>query len=643
MQDEYTVRECLSLSGEPFPATLDILAITAGEGNGWLFSEAVLRASLSLWDGVETFVDHAAQPGEPRSVRDLAGICSQPRWDNQHNGIRIRLRTSGPSGALVESVAQEWLASPEPRPRVGFSADVLFSAREREVSRIIRVFSLDVVINPARGGAFLQPSLQEGAGPLLDAAFRPMQPVNTEVTMQENIAMQFSPAAPEGQAVPALPPATENQPNPSAYLLETRLNAAHLPQGVQQRLRRQFSGHTFESADLEAAIEDARGLLAELQGGSVVAGSGRVSEMLTSEERLQAAVDDLLDAPRDERLRSVKVERLGGLRELYITLTGDVDLHGVYDPQRMRLATTATMPALVKNAMNKIIANEWDQLGRAGYTWWEKIVRVEHFDNLNAITGVLVGEIGGLPQVSEGGTYTALPIADSEEAGNWSKYGGYLPLTLELIDRDQVGKLKSYPRRLASAALRNISRLVSDVFLANSGQGPTMKDNGYVFRLAFNNLGGAALSSAAWEEACGKVYAQPLLVASGEEAPILALDPKYLLVPRSLRLPAMQILYPQWERQASIFSENMQRGEMGDVIVVPDFSDTDDWAAVVDPRLAPAIYIGERFGLAPEIFISGDPLSPAMFTNDETRLKVRHFISVFVADHRPLFKSNVSA
>jgi hypothetical protein len=363
--------------------------------------------------------------------------------------------------------------------------------------------------------------------------------------------------------------------------------------------------------------------------------------MVTGEERLQAAVDDLLEAPRDEAMRSVKVERLGGLRELYVTLTGDVDLHGGYYPQHTRLATTVTMPALVKNAMNKIIADQWDQLGRAGYRWWEKVVRVEHFDSLNDITGILVGEVGALPEVSEGANYTELPIADSEELGKWNKFGGYLPLTLELVDRDQVGKLKSFPRRLGSAALRNLSRMVADVFLANGGLGPRMKDNGFIFRAAFNNLGSTGLSPAAWEDASGKVFGQPLLVAAGEDAPILALDPKYLLVPRGLRLAAMQILYPQWERQANVFSENMQRGELGDVVVVPEFADTNDWAAVVDPRLSPAIFVGERFGLVPEIFISGDPLSPAMFTNDETRLKVRHFVSVFVADSRPLYKANV--
>jgi hypothetical protein len=52
---------------------------------------------------------------------------------------------------------------------------------------------------------------------------------------------------------------------------------------------------------------------------------------------------------------------------------------------------------------------------------------------------------------------------------------------------------------------------------------------------------------------------------------------------------------------------------------------------------------GERFGIMPEIFIAGDDLSPAVFTNDEHRLKVRHFLACWVNDFRPLHKSNVAS
>ena len=56
----------------------------------------------------------------------------------------------------------------------------------------------------------------------------------------------------------------------------------------------------------------------------------------------------------------------------------------------------------------------------------------------------------------------------------------------------------------------------------------------------------------------------------------------------------------------------------------------------------PGIVVCERFGVVPEIFIAGDELSPAVFMNDEHRIKVRHFVAVLVQDFRPLHKSNVA-
>jgi hypothetical protein len=299
------------------------------------------------------------------------------------------------------------------------------------------------------------------------------------------------------------------------------------------------------------------------------------------------------------------------------------------------------------------VINTWDQLGKAGYSWWDRVATVEHFQSLNDITGTLVGTVGDLPTVLEGGEYPELAVGDSPEVGSFTKYGGYVPLTLELIDRDQTRKLKAYARELGAAGLRKVSSLVAAIFTANSAIGPTMADGGALFNAtAVTTAGGhanlltTALAAAQWEVVATAVYNQPMLIkqAAGYygTGPKMAINPKYLLVPRVLQLTGMKILYPNMENASNIFSENQQRGQPGDVITVPEWSDTNDWAAVCDPRIAPAIYVGERFGIRPEIFIAGDELSPAVFTNDEHRLKVRHFLAVWVNDFRPLHKSNVA-
>ncbi len=437
------------------------------------------------------------------------------------------------------------------------------------------------------------------------------------------------------------------------FLLESGLTAAKLPAAVVDRIRKQFQGRVFEPQELTQAIEDSRAMLSELTAGQVVQGPGRISGVYSSEDKLQAAVDDLFGAPRNAEQANVSVAKLSGIRELYLMLTGDDELHGGYYPQRVRLATTADFSGLVKNAMNKIIADRWAELGRAGYDWWNRIVTVEHCNTLNDITGILVGTVGSLPTVAEGGEYTELAIGDSPDTGSFTKYGGYIPLTLELIDRDETRKLREYPRQLAAAGLRNVSSQVAAIFTTASGAGPTMADTGALFNnTAVTTKGGhknlltTALSASEWDVVATAVYNQPMLTKQAVGyygiGPKMGINPRYCLVPRNLELTGKKILYPAWENAAQIYSENQQQGQAGDVVVVPDWTDSTDWAAACDPKVAPAIYVGERFGIEPEIFIAGDNLSPAVFTNDESRLKIRHFLSVFVVDYRPLHKSNVN-
>lgn len=438
-----------------------------------------------------------------------------------------------------------------------------------------------------------------------------------------------------------------------AYLLESGLAASKLPSPMQEHIRSQFAGKVFEPHELKQAIESARKLVSDLVGASTVVGPGKVHAMFSSEDQLQAAVDDLLQAPRERGAETLKVARLSGIKELYMMLTGDRDLYGGYYADRIQLATTADFTGLVKNALNKIVAQQWELLGAAGYDWWMRITAQEHFETLNTVTGTLVGAVGALPEVAEGAEYTEFKVGDSPETASFTKYGGYIPLTIELIDRDDARKLRQYPKELAKAGIRNISSLVSAVFTSNSGVGPTMADTGALFNAtAVTTAGGhanlltTALSASQWDTVCNAVYSQPLLIANAAgyygTGSAMAINPRFLLVPRELELTAKKILYPSWENAANIHSENLQRGQMGDVVVVPEWTDANNWAAVVDPALAPGIVVCERFGLMPEIFVAGEELSPAVFMNDEHRIKVRHFIAVLVQDFRPLHKSNVA-
>jgi len=643
----------------------EILAITAGDGNGWQFSPDVLKQSLDLWEGAQTFIDHHWYG---HSVHDLAGVCHAPTWDAEARGIKLKLRPVGPSAPVLSELGRQMLADGE-KPKIGFSADLVFTANGKQVENILRIFSVDLVVNPARGGEFLRELYQklnlyrEGVNmpkpnpnqeqTALQDPLPGVQHVQDQIsTDQKEVEKLVSVQQHLSQLNQEAEKARDMRVKMGEQFLESALAAAKLPAPVSDRLRKRFAGTLFEAQDLSDAIDDAREMVSQLTGADTVAGP-RVHSVFDTADKLQAACDDLLGAPRDENSKGLKVAKLSGIRELYLMLTGDYDMHGGFDAERVQFANTSDFTGLVKNALNKIVVNTWDQLGAAGYDWWNRIARVEHFNSLNTITGTLVGTVGSLPSVSEGAEYTELAVGDSPETADFTKYGGYIPLTLELIDRDMSRKLAAYPRELAAAGLRKISALVAALFTANSDIGPTMADTGALFNAtAVTTAGGhanlltTALSASQWDTVSAAVYDQPMLIkneaGSYGVGPKMAINPRYLLVPRGLQLTAMKILYPSLENAANIYSENQQRGQPGDVVTVPEWTDANNWAAVCDPLIAPAIYVGERFGIMPEIFIAGDSLSPAVFMNDEHRLKVRHFLACWVNDFRPLHKSNVA-
>lgn len=632
-------RLTLEAQAEPLsPGKFEVLAITAGEGNGWMFPAEILQASLPLWEGVMCFIDHQRQA---RSVRDIGGVLQNVVWDASVLGIRATLAALGPGGTLLTELGEQILAETGgDRQKIGFSADVLFAGKSGKVEKILKVFSVDLVYAPARGGVFVRQLNQ-------------LERKDGEHTMTDPETADGMKGQQDLAPVSLAEEAQQIRLQMCGFMLDSALSAANLPRPAAASVRSQFEGRVFETETLQQAIADARSLVSELTGASAVHGPGRISGMVTSEERLQAAVDDLFGAPRDTGAEGLAVARLSGIRELYLTLTGDTDLHGGYFPNRTQLATTADFTGLVKNALNKLVVNTWDALGRAGYTWWQQVCQTEHFNSLHDITGTLIGTVGDLPAVAEGAPYTELIVGDSPETASFIKYGGYIPLTLELIDRDETRKLRAYARELASAGLRKISKLVSEIFTTNNGVGPVMADTGALFNLnavttagGHGNLRTGALSAEEWDLACAAVYNQPMLVRNADElygtGPKMAVNPKYLLIPRNQQKTAFQILQGEFVREENYVYDNVLKGT-GVPLVVPEWTDGNDWAAVCDPLIAPAIYVGERFGLIPEIYVAGDELSPAVFMNDEQRLKVRHYLAVWVNDFRPLHKNNVAA
>jgi hypothetical protein len=407
-------------------------------------------------------------------------------------------------------------------------------------------------------------------------------------------------------------------------------------------------------------VQHLTGLLAEQQEGGAVQGmgvpprdtnGGRLTLGRTSLEQVEVALEAMIAGVSPPS----GVAPLTGIRELYHILSGDFRMTGMYDAEHVYLAnvTSATMAALVANALNKVVMNTFMEYPR----WWERIVTETNFASLQDARWTTLGGVGELPTVAEGAAYTELTWDDKVETDSFVKKGGYLGLTLEAIDKDDVGRLRSAPGALAQAAWLTLSKSISALFTSNSGIGPTLDDTGALFNATavtttggHANLGTTALSWASWRDT-RILMAKQTELNSGERMGALTAG-YYCVVPLDLEVTAMQALGSAGEpgtadNDVNPFAMGEQRearlsSAASRVVVNPLETDTNNWAAVADPMMYPSIGLGYRYGNTPEIFSVASPTAGLMFTNDTMPVKVRFFYVVGAIDYRGLYKHNVS-
>ncbi|MGQ9568003.1 MAG: phage major capsid protein [Anaerolineae bacterium] len=615
-----------AIQEETHPHVFRVTLIQAGPSrNGFTYPPEALREAVPLFEGATAFVDHAGAEDlrrGTRSVRDVAGAHGGVFWDPQSAAIVGDLHVIHEETARLLAAYVQARSAGAPVPNIGISADLTVAHRAGVVHRIVQVHSADVVFGPAAGGAIHHVLHAESPSPL--------QPPEEDPDMKDPTA--FPPTQPQEAPFPDV---EGIQRAVVQDLLRTRLALAHdLPPAARDEVRRQFEGRVFAPEDLDQALIHMRRLVAELAPHPVQGLGPSVQVTMTPLDRIQLAADRLFGVPGTPD----NAPRLTGVRELYITLTGDTGLTGRFNPEGVRISeaevTTTTFPNVVKNALNKVLLAAYNVRPK----WWQPIVWEEDFQSLNTVTWVKTGGIGDLPTVAEGDAYTELAWSDAAETASFVKKGGYIGITLEAIDRDDVAALRRAPRELGNAAWRTLSGLVSQIFTANSGTGPQMADGYSLFDATHHgNLRTAALSLDEWANVVTAMWEQQ----EPTSAKPLGVRPRFCLVPIELEKTALT-LFGSPNAPGTGDNDINPYYRAATVITVPDWTDANDWAAVADPSDCPGICIGYRYGREPELFVADQPLVGSMFTNDEIRLKVRFYLAVGVADYRPLHKNNVA-
>jgi hypothetical protein len=646
-----------------------------------LTENALMRAfNKGLFDGRAVFIDHASWYEHP-SIRNLAGFTSNAAWDPAEKAITgtITLYSQAEQVAdlLAELLADQGAAPhvaphvapdvvPHVAPDIGLS--IVFwpvwqtSGKTKKIIDIQHVESVDIVFEPAAGGRFLQalsaaaqtiPAGSGGAGmppartpqeahSISGGLQMPGQLNNTHIRRESNPAPAGNPDEWAGAWMQSMATASAG----------VMIANSGLPPASRQRLGER---HYSSPEEVQQAIQAEQAYLAALhqdnviQIGNVAPRTPHVSVGLTGLDEVQLALDALLAGRRPEK----GARPISGIRELYLHLSGDYEMAGLFHPERVQFANvnSSTMANMTADALNKIVANAFQQYPH----WWEKIIIAEDFASLQSVKWVTLGGVGELPTVAEGAAYTELTWDDTKETATFVKKGGYLGLTLEAIDKDDTRRLRAAPRALAQAAWLTLSKAVSAVFTDNSGTGPTMSDSIALFNASHGNLGSTALSSGEYGVVRTAMRKQTEL-NSGERLGALT-APKYLLVPPDLEITALKVLASQADYTYALsngtsapqnaFSEGDTHNERlafarERVIVVDLWTDTNNWAAVCDPILWPTIGVGFRYGRTPEIFSVASPTAGLMFTNDTLPIKVRYFFAVAPIDYRGMYKENVA-
>jgi hypothetical protein len=533
---------------------------------------------------------------------------------------------------------------PEWKPRDNFDDPLVLKS-------IRKIESVDFVFSPGADGRLLAQ---------LSSHF-----TNTIQANEENIMPNEINEPIEEQPIEELTAPVENETGEDwlGALRQSSTSAMLAASGLPQHAQDRLAQMNFETPSaLQTAIDAEREYIASLQAGEVVdlgdtpPRSRQIVVGLNGYQELEQAAEALMlgvDPPAG-------VRPLTGIREMYMLLSGDYELTGMFQEDRVMFAnvTSATMAGITANALNKAVVNMMGQLPN----WWQKAVTVVNFNSLQDARWITLGGVGELPTVAEGESYTEMTWDDQTETDAFVKKGGYLGITLEAIDKDDTLRIQAAPRMLARAAWMTLGKSIAEIFTSNSAAGPTMSDTGALFNAtAVTTAGGhanlltTALAAAQYAIVKIAMMKQPELNSSERLGGLTA--PYYLWVPVDLEDTAITILAS--DEQYDYALANAPSGKINPyatadgraarlasarerVITCPFWTDTNNWAAQANPVLYPSIGLGYRFGENPEIFSVADPRAGLMFSNDVMPVKVRYFYAVGPVDWRGLHKSNVS-
>jgi hypothetical protein len=641
-----------------------------------------------------------------KSISNLAGIhkdvkfnASEARLESNFHivdtGLRTKLLEAERLGVLDElgglSIVAEGVATKQLREgKVEFN-----------VTKLTKVSSVDPVAVPSAGGKFIKLAAsknKEGDIVLIEKMIEALKkhsdlysqidPDNVdeekvfelygEVKVKEALATK---PAPDLEVKPEVKPEikpeakidikeAEDRLTQRMDLLEqqyacknmliTKLVESKLPTGGQKLVKNQFPDATiFTDKDVDTAIDEVRTILAEASPTGKIKGFGAtITVGKEDRDKWQKAMNGFFSGKDEEgipRFRSFR-ESFKEVTDNYRMTDDDLSrsifaaaryVDSVSNKERARQLTvfaesltSASWTQILGDSITRQMVAEYNA---PKYSDWRKIVsNVTPVRDFRTNRRMRIGGYADLPTVNESGAYLNLASPGDEEATYAiNKKGGLEDLTLEMIANDDVGSIRLIPRNLGRAAVRTLYKEVMALITDNSA---TTYDAVALFHASHNNLGATALNATTLEAATVAMMGQTSY--GGTTGDELGNMPKYLMTPLALRDTAFRLTTsPSLIGAANEAGTepNIHSTQGLQVLIVPHWSDANDWALVCDPMDCPTIEVGFYSGREePELFVQDSPNIGTPFSNDVITYKIRHIYGICVLEHRGMYKAVVA-
>jgi HK97 family phage prohead protease len=204
--------------------------------------------------------------------------------------------------------------------------------------------------------------------------------------------------------------------------------------------------------------------------------------------------------------------------------------------------STSDFPAILKDAANKRLLAAYQEAPST----WRPLVRIGNAADFKPLNRPKFGDMGNLvltPDLVPMAEGSTVDVNESFSIGTYTKRFG---IGRQAIINDDLSAFDRIPTGMGNQAARTVTDTFYNLLISASGVGPTMAEDSVALFATTHTSGSNYIASTGTPEVTGLgalmklMRLQKGLVTTGETAPILNVQPRFLLVPAALEILAAQ-------------------------------------------------------------------------------------------------------